>query len=138
VSLFCGVLDCWNGTLRYASGGGLAPWLLADGRWTRLAMPRGLVVGAMPGFDFASARARLSPGDTLVLFSDGVTEARSPAGELFGDGRLRAALEGASGSPAAEIIDRVRGAVSAFAAGSPPADDLTLLVVARPPGGDAS
>jgi hypothetical protein len=57
VSLFCGVLDCWSGTVRYANGGGLAPWLLAGGRWTRLPMPRGLVVGAMPGFAFESPGA---------------------------------------------------------------------------------
>jgi sigma-B regulation protein RsbU (phosphoserine phosphatase) len=132
VSLFCGVLDCWSGTLRYANGGGLAPWLLAGGRWARLPMPRGLVVGAMPGFAFESARARLAPGDTLVLFSDGVTEARSPSGELFGEARLRSALEEAGPSSAPDIVERVRGAVSAFAAGAPPADDLTLLVVRRP------
>jgi phosphoserine phosphatase RsbU/P len=133
VSLFCGVLDCWSGTVRYANGGGLAPWLLAGGRWTRLPMPRGLVVGAMPGFAFESARARLAPGDALVLFSDGVTEARSPSGELFGEARLRGALDGASGLPAAGLVEAVRAAVAAFAAGSPPADDLTLLVIRRPP-----
>ncbi len=132
VSLFCGVLDCWSGTLRYANGGGLAPWLRAGGRWTRLPVPRGLVVGAMPGFAFESARARLAPGDALVLFSDGVTEARGPSGELFGETRLRGALEGASGLAAAGLVEAVRAAVSAFAAGSPPADDLTLLVVKRP------
>jgi sigma-B regulation protein RsbU (phosphoserine phosphatase) len=131
VSLFCGVLDCWSGTLRYANGGGLAPWLLAGGRWTRLPMPRGLVVGAMPAFAFESARARLAPGDTLVLFSDGVTEATSPSGELFGEARLRGVLEEAGPSSAPDLVGRVRGAVSAFAAGAPPADDLTLLVVRR-------
>lgn len=132
VSLFCGVLDCWSGTLRYANGGGLAPWLLAGGRWTRLPMPRGLVVGALPGFAFESARARLAPGDALVLFSDGVTEARSPSGELFGEARMRSVLEDAGPSSASGLVERVRGAVSAFAAGAPPADDLTLLVVSRP------
>jgi sigma-B regulation protein RsbU (phosphoserine phosphatase) len=137
VSLFCGVLDCWSGTLRYANGGGLAPWLHAGGRWSRLPMPRGLVVGAIPGFAFESARARLAPGDTLVLFSDGVTEARSPFGELFGDARLRGVLEEAGPSTAPDLVERVRGGVSAFAAGSPIADDLTLLVVRRP-GEDAS
>jgi sigma-B regulation protein RsbU (phosphoserine phosphatase) len=132
VSLFCGVLDCWSGTLRYANGGGLAPWLHAGGRWSRLPMPRGLVVGAIPGFTFESARARLAPGDTLVLFSDGVTEARSPSGELFGDARLRGVLEEAGPSTAPDLVERVRGGVSAFVAGSPIADDLTLLVVRRP------
>jgi sigma-B regulation protein RsbU (phosphoserine phosphatase) len=133
VALFCGVLDCWSGTLRYANGGSLAPYVRTGGRWSRLPMPRGLVVGAMPGFAFESARGRLAPGDAVVLFSDGVTEATSPAGELFGETRLRAALDGAGGACAPEIIQRVLGAVGDFVQGGRPADDLTLLVVRRPP-----
>jgi sigma-B regulation protein RsbU (phosphoserine phosphatase) len=97
-------------------------------------MPRGLVVGAMPGFTFESARGRLAPGDAVVLFSDGVTEATSPTGELFGEARLRATLECAGGASASDLIQRVLGAVSEFVRGGRPADDLTLLVVGRPPG----
>ena len=131
VALFCGVLDAWTGTLRYANGGGGAPLVCAAGRWDPLPMPRGIVVGAMPGFAFESARARLAPGDTLVVFSDGVTEARDPGGELFGQTRLRAALESAGQVPAVARLEAIRGAVEAFAAGGSPADDLTLLVVGR-------
>ena len=50
------------------------------------------MVGAIPAFVFETARTRLAPGEALVLFSDGVTEARSPAGELFGTDRLRDVL----------------------------------------------
>jgi sigma-B regulation protein RsbU (phosphoserine phosphatase) len=96
-------------------------------------MPRGLVVGAMPGFTFESARGRLAPGDAVVLFSDGVTEATSPTGELFGEARLRATLECAGGASAPDLIQRVLGAVSEFVRGGRPADDLTLLAVRRPP-----
>ena len=133
VALFCGVLDCWSGTLRWGNGGAFAPYALTGGRWSRLPMPRGLVVGAMPGFTFESARGRLAPGDALVLFSDGVTEATSPAGELFGEARLRAVLEGAGCASAPDLIQRVLGAVSGFVEGGRPADDLTLLVVRRTP-----
>lgn len=96
-------------------------------------MPRGIVVGAMPGFAFESARARLAPGDALVLFSDGVTEARNPDDELFGLARLTVALESEGEVAAVDRLEAIRAAVQAFAGGGQPADDLTLLVVGRPP-----
>ena len=133
VALTCGILDAWSGTLRYANGGGGAPFLRGGGRWSRLPMPRGIVVGAMPGFAFESARARLAPGDALVLFSDGVTEARSPDDELFGLARLTVALESEGEVAAVDRLEAIRAAVQAFAGGGQPADDLTLLVVGRPP-----
>lgn len=132
VALSCGVLDTANGSVRYANGGGGAPFLVSGGRATRLPMPRGLVVGAFPGFGYEQARARLQPGDALVLFSDGVTEARSPEGELYGEARLRFELERDGGAGAGARITRVRDSVRAFAASGRPADDLTLLVVGRP------
>ena len=131
VALTCGVLDTWSGALRYANGGGGAPLFLCGGRWSRLPMPRGIVMGAMPDFVFESARARLAPGDVLVLFSDGVTEARNPGDELFGQARLTGALDGTGDVGAVERVEVIRAAVRAFAGGGQPADDLTLLVVGR-------
>ena len=133
VALSCGVLDVWSGTLRYANGGGGSPLVRLGGRWGRLPMPRGIVVGAIPGFAFESARSRLAPGEALVSFSDGVTEAASPTGELFGEKRLIETLDGAGPVTSGDLIHRVRDAVSAFARGGPAADDLTLLVLRRPP-----
>jgi phosphoserine phosphatase RsbU/P len=131
VALFCGVLDTASGVLRYVNGGGGAPFVRASGRWSRLPMPRGIVVGPIPGFTFESARTRLAPGDALVLFSDGVTEASNLEGELFGAGRLQAVLEGAEGTGALAQIDAIRRAVHLFAESGSPADDLTLLAVGR-------
>ena len=133
MALFCGVLDTASGVLRYANGGGGAPFVRSAGQWSRLSLPRGIVVGAIPGFTFESARARLASGDVLVLFSDGVTEATGPEGELFGADRLKDVLAGAEGRSALAQIDAVQAAVRAFARGGAPADDLTLLVVGRPP-----
>jgi serine phosphatase RsbU (regulator of sigma subunit) len=132
VALVCAALDTATGTLRYANGGGGAPYVRTGGRWGRLPMPRGLVVGAIPGFAFEAGRARLGPGDLLLLFSDGVTEARSPAGELFGAARLLAVLEDAAAATAEGVVEAVRAAVAAFADGGRPADDLTLLAVELP------
>jgi phosphoserine phosphatase RsbU/P len=131
VALFCAVLDTVSGTLRYANGGGGAPLLRSGGRWSRLGLPRGIVVGAMPGFEFEVERGRLATGDALLLFTDGVTEARNPDGGMFGHARLASLLEDHAESDAKGIVEAVREGVRAFAAEAPPSDDLTLLVVRR-------
>lgn len=77
-------------------------------------MPRGIVAGAIPGFAFETARARLAPGGAVVLFSDGVTEAVSPSGELFGHDRLRTTLESTGQIPALDRVAAIRGAVQDF------------------------
>ena len=132
VALTCGVLDAATGALRYVNGGGGAPFARCASAWSRLPMPRGIVVGAVPGFVFESARARLAPGDFLLLFSDGATDARSPAGELFGIARLRVVLEALPAADATGTIEAVRAAVAGFVGDGTPADDLTLLVIRRP------
>jgi sigma-B regulation protein RsbU (phosphoserine phosphatase) len=72
----------------------------------------------------------LHPGDTLVLFSDGVTDAESPSGEQFGEERLYSVLADRKvGRTPEEILERVLHATRVFAAGHPPADDITVLVV---------
>jgi len=131
VALTCCVLDTTSGILRVANGGGGAPFLRDERGWQRLRMPRGIVLGAFPGFAFETARSRLAPGETLLLFSDGVTEARSPAGELFGTDRLRTVLAAHEAGNAAALVTGVREAVAEFAGSGPPADDLTLLALRR-------
>jgi sigma-B regulation protein RsbU (phosphoserine phosphatase) len=97
-------------------------------------MPRGIVVGAIDAFAFEGSRLRLAPGDAIVAFSDGVTEARSPTGDLFGEARLRSVLEDARSVSALARVEAIQAAVRAFTEGGRPADDLTLLVIGRPPG----
>ena len=90
--------------------------------------PLGLLPLAEP---YGEAIDRLHPGDTLVLFSDGVTEAQNAADEEFGEERLAAILRGASGLPVAALIDRVFAAIDEFAGAAPQFDDITMLVVRR-------
>lgn len=90
----------------------------------------GLVVGAFEDAAYEEETVTLRPGDTVVLFSDGVTDAESPSGEQFGEDRLRAILgDGTAGSTPEEILDRVLHATREFAEDQPPADDITVLVV---------
>ena len=86
-------------------------------------------VGPFESAVFEEEETRLEPGDTLVLFSDGVTEAMSSEGEFFGDERVIECLEGTPGRTAEETLQRLLDAVSDFAAGAAQADDITALVV---------
>jgi serine phosphatase RsbU (regulator of sigma subunit) len=74
---------------------------------------------------------QLDPGDALVLFSDGVTEAQNAADDEFGEARLFEVLRECPGQPGTEVIDRVFAAIDAFAAGAPQFDDITVLVARR-------
>jgi sigma-B regulation protein RsbU (phosphoserine phosphatase) len=132
VSLFCGVYDAGTGQLRYGNGGALAPFVRSGLAWRRLPMPRGVVVGALPGCAFGAARARLAPGDELVVFSDGVTEAGRAPRELFGNARLAALLAESDPLSAVARVEQIRAAVRRFEAGRPSSDDLTLFVLRRP------
>jgi sigma-B regulation protein RsbU (phosphoserine phosphatase) len=78
----------------------------------------------------------LEPGDTLVLYSDGVTDAMSPGGEQFGDERLLEALRAAHRESAQESLTRVLAGIRAFVGNAEPADDVTMLVMrfSRTPG----
>jgi sigma-B regulation protein RsbU (phosphoserine phosphatase) len=90
----------------------------------------GAPLGLRPEFPTVNGTAMLNPGDTLVLFTDGITEAMSPTAEMFGLERLMEALESSAGA-----VDRAMGAVlvavNAHAEGATLQDDLTLVLVRR-------
>ena len=86
-------------------------------------------VGLVPDAVYTAACLKLQPGDTLVLFSDGVTEAMDPDDQLFGVPRLREVLEGNISTRLEEIQKTVLESVENFARGARQADDLTLLLV---------
>jgi serine phosphatase RsbU (regulator of sigma subunit) len=133
VTAFLGSLDSGTGRLRYASAGHDWPLLVtADGTATFLPSS-GVMLGMVERGEFEEREIGLSPGDVLAIYTDGITEARSPEGALFGEERLVEALQSAHGRSASDAIDVITAAVDAFAAGAPPADDLTLVVVRRQP-----
>lgn len=88
----------------------------------------GLMVGIFPEAAYDEESLQLDPGDLVVLYSDGVTEADNAVGDQFQEDRLKACLAGAADCPAAEVRDRLVAAVHAFAGGHPQADDITALV----------
>jgi sigma-B regulation protein RsbU (phosphoserine phosphatase) len=126
------VLEPMTGRLEYALAGHDPPLIRRAGshQIERLSMVGGAPLGIGPEFPAVSGTAMLNPRDTLILHTDGITEAMSPTGETFGRERLEEALEGSGGA-----VDRLMGsvlvAVHAHAEGSPLQDDVTLVLVRR-------
>lgn len=88
----------------------------------------GRVLGVFPDAELQDTPLRLMPGEVLVLYTDGVTEARSPDGEFFGEERLRALLRSCAGLEAGAFASRIKGVVLEFQEGYP-RDDLAILVL---------
>lgn len=91
----------------------------------------GVPMGLHEGGKFGEWAVDLAPGDALVVYTDGVTEAMDPAGRMFGAEPLRGVLESVAGRPAGEIVGAVSSAVVAHAAGGEPSDDITILALCR-------
>ena len=130
VTLFCAVLDVETGRLTCASGGHLSPMLVRPGGEARsIVASEGTLVGVQPGLAFPATDVQLAPDDLLVAFTDGVTEAMSPDGALFGEGRLRALLGGLGNISAAAAVNAVLTGVRAFAESAEQADDIAILAL---------
>lgn len=128
VTIFCGLLDCRTGQVRYANAGHNPPVMIAaDGTASLMSIEPGIVVGCLDEYDYAEAACALDPGATLLLYTDGVTEALNPKGNFFGEDQLLVAAGGRSS--AQETLATVRKAVDDFAAGAAQADDITLLAI---------
>ena len=129
VTLFCAVLDTRSGLLSCASGGHTSPVLLRPGEPPRLLADRpGTVIGIQQNMVFEPREVQLHTGDALLLYTDGVTEAFDPAGELFGEERLLESLREVAPS-AKDLVERVLAAVRTFARGAPQSDDIALLAL---------
>jgi serine phosphatase RsbU (regulator of sigma subunit) len=131
VTAFFALIDCAHGKLTYCNAGHFLPILLrADGR-TSLLDIGGPLLGAIDGAEYRTGELVLEPGDTLVAYSDGVIECRSPADEEFGTDRLIAALRQTEQQSAHATLMMLLAAVQDFANGHPLCDDLSLTVIQR-------
>jgi phosphoserine phosphatase RsbU/P len=110
--------------------GHLPPFLIRARGGTERLEPTATVLGAFPEWECSDGETRVLPGDTLFLYTDGVTEAESASGDDFGDGRLEAVLKSARLEKPEAIIDRVIGAVQSFSVGTQE-DDITVVAFQR-------
>ena len=130
LTLFLAVLAP-DGTLRYCNAAQNPP-LLFSGTGVRRLDAGGTLVGAFPQTAYEREDLRLGHGDTIVAFSDGVTEAMNSAGEEFGEDRVRRVVQGALGGTPAAILRALFDAVRAFTGQQVEHDDLTAMVVRYP------
>jgi phosphoserine phosphatase RsbU/P len=127
-TMFFGIVDD-QGHLEYINAGHPSPVLIRGGEPVEAFTEGSFPVGLVPEAEYTAVSVKLEPGDTLVLFSDGVTEAMDPGEELFTAARLRAVLSGQQDTPLDELQKKVLEAVENFAQGASQADDLTLLLI---------
>jgi serine phosphatase RsbU (regulator of sigma subunit) len=117
-----------DGTLVYCNAGHNPPLVVTDSG-VRSLTGSGMPIGLFGGAPYSDERTTLDPGDMLVVFSDGVTEALNPAGEEFGEARLIQEATPSRSAPLADVLQRVVSAVQAFASGASQSDDVTVLVL---------
>jgi serine phosphatase RsbU (regulator of sigma subunit)/anti-sigma regulatory factor (Ser/Thr protein kinase) len=130
-TLFYGMLDTVTGVLHYINGGHEAPMVVnAAGEIKARLEPTAPAVGMLADLEFPTAKVQLEPGDVFVAFTDGVTDARNPAGEFFEEDRLLAEVQRPVVS-ADRLMTRLTGQLRAHIDTAPQYDDVTLLIVRR-------
>lgn len=132
VTLFYAVLNVRTGEMQYVNAGHNPPYILhKDGSLETLPTSKNICLGVLEGYNYTSDSLTLQKGDSLVTFTDGVTEACSTTNELFGESRLESLLPTLADQSARGILDNVINAVHAHAEGAEQSDDITMLVAKR-------
>jgi phosphoserine phosphatase RsbU/P len=130
VTLFCAIFDPTTASLRCANAGHPSPVLLRAGSAPSLPFPpSAMVAGIFPGMEVSSQAFSLKPGDTVVFYTDGVTEAFNSDQILFGESRLTEHLARDGGERAADTVTGLVKAVKAYAGEFPQSDDITVLAM---------
>ena len=129
-TVFFAVLDSRNGLLSYINGGHEPVFIVGECGVKSTLESTGPAVGIMPNASFQIEQTTLEPGDILIGYTDGVTEAKAPDGKLFTAGRLEALLEQSAGS-ASELIERISTSLFTYIGDAPQFDDITMLAVYR-------
>ena len=132
ITFFIGVLDPKSGEMVYCNAGHNPPILAhRDGTVERLSSG-GLIMGILPNAQYEQKTCKLEPGDVVVLFSDGVSEACQPAADIeFGEDRLADIVAEMRGLPAKAILDNLSQRLMAWIGDAPASDDITLVVARR-------
>jgi phosphoserine phosphatase RsbU/P len=131
VTLFYAELDPESGALSFLNAGHNPPLIVHSAGTVEQLASGGLPLGIKPNAEYREGRTQLQPGDVLVIYSDGVTEAVSPTGEEFGPTRLYEVVSRNIEASAAGIRDRIESSLTKFAQGTSAADDITLVIVKR-------
>jgi len=130
VTVFCGTLNFKTGELHYSNAGHNPPLLLRPGKdpeW--LPLPEGLFLGVFEDSAYKTVSTQINPGDTLLLYTDGVTEAMNREGQAYSDERLFGLAGKKAGVSPETLVRDVVQSVHEYAGEEPQSDDITLLVL---------
>ena len=127
VTVWAGIVDLSDGSVRYVSAGHNPPVLENAGGTDYVRTKNGFVMAGMEGIKYRENELRLSPGDMLLLYTDGIVEAETAKHELYGEERLTDCLRSVAGASTKDVIESVRSSVDGFAGGNDQFDDMTML-----------
>ena len=132
VTMFCGILDVHSGKLVYSNAGHIQPFLSYEGAVSLLSLPKGVLIGAYPNRNYTSMEYQLKPGELLLCYTDGITEAKDPDGNEFMEERCfeYLALSGTATLPI--VLDKLCQAVKRFSKSDIFEDDCTMLGLRLP------
>jgi serine phosphatase RsbU (regulator of sigma subunit) len=131
ITIFYAVYTPATGALIYVNGGQNPPLIRrADGSYERLSAT-GIALGMFEGSTYASVETRIEPGEMLVLYSDGITEAEDPQGQPLEEPGLQAILDSHRDESPAQLGTHIIKAVERYAQASRFTDDLTILILRR-------
>ena len=128
-TVFCAILDIKSGEVRFANAGHNPPLVIDSAGVRYLTLKPGFVLGPMEDVVYEAERITMSPGDTLFLYTDGVTEATNLADELYGEPQLLDALQRGPKEELTDMIHGIRIEVSRHADGAPQSDDVTMVAL---------
>lgn len=131
VTMFLGILDMETGVVRYCNAGHNPPIIIRNGQPKYIATEPSLLLGVEPKATYTSHTLELAPGDSLFLYTDGLTEAENVRKELFGEERTLKVAAGFRNHTAEEQVKQMRETMQLFVDHAEQSDDLTLLVIRR-------
>lgn len=133
VTMFYGVLDTATHRLQYCNAGHNPPVMLAGGNGQVLLETGGPVLGVVPGYPYQLGDVEFGPGQTLLVYTDGFSEAMNRRLEEFTDERLRSSAEASAELPPERLLDVLLDEVNEFCGDVPQTDDMTIMAVQRGP-----
>jgi len=139
VTVFCAVMDTQSGMVVFSNAGHNRPVVVRQGKEPEfLLLPEGTILGVVENAEYRLEQIQLNPGDLIVAYTDGVTEATTAEQELYENDRLLNVCRGLAGAPPKTAVETIMASVKEFAGGAPQSDDITILAVRYGPRDDAS
>ena len=132
VTIIYAIVNTRTGAVQYSAGGHFPPFFArANGTVESAPLVGGMVLGIESEAHYESGHSQMEPGDLMVLYSDGVSEAADPDDEFFGDDRLEAVMAEVAGMPETKAVATIAEKVTTFARGRSQSDDITIVAVRR-------